>query len=171
MAVVDTKMGVSATNSWMRNLKTPLAQFGSRGLDRFVTQREHFRDVWLMFFWCDSSSSQGEYLSADLLGWCALLFVGGGGRTGQKRPSFHRISSSTPNWFLESCTSIGPKIDQLMTCWKHVTPMAARNPRKSEVKGIYYHLESIHLQGFLWCLRPHFLFCWIFGWTWSKQMR
>ena len=46
MAVVDTKMGVSATNSWMRNLKTPLAQFGSRGLDRFVTQREHFRDVW-----------------------------------------------------------------------------------------------------------------------------
>lgn len=56
-----------------------------------------------------------------------------------------------------------------MTCWKHVTPMAARNPRESEVKGIY-HLESIHFQVFLWCFRPVSLcwFCWIFGWTWRS---
>lgn len=32
--------------------------------------------------------------------------------------------------------------------------MDARNPKKSEVKGIYYHLESIHFQGFLWWFRP-----------------
>lgn len=42
------------------------------------------------FFWCVvSSSSPGEYLSADFLGWFVLLFVGvGGGRTGQQKAKF-----------------------------------------------------------------------------------